>query len=116
MRKGTDPVSREAYDKLASSYSARAPTKPHNAYYERPATLSLLGDVRGVGYSTPPAALAFTPSYWPTALNRGTEMPERDPSAEEVASLPNGCILPPLANRGGEGMVSWLPAPLCRRG
>jgi ubiquinone/menaquinone biosynthesis C-methylase UbiE len=44
---GPDPVSREAYDKLASSYSARAPTKPHNAYYERPATLSLLGDVRG---------------------------------------------------------------------
>ena len=47
MRKGPDPVSREAYDKLASSYSDRAPTKPHNAYYERPATLSLLGDVRG---------------------------------------------------------------------
>jgi SAM-dependent methyltransferase len=47
MREGSDPVSREAYDKLASSYSARAPTKPHNAYYERPATLSLLGDVRG---------------------------------------------------------------------
>ena len=47
MRKDPDPVSREAYDKLASSYSVRAPTKPHNAYYERPATLSLLGDVRG---------------------------------------------------------------------
>ncbi len=41
------PISREAYDKLADSFSARAPTKPHNAYYERPATLSLLGDVRG---------------------------------------------------------------------
>ncbi len=39
-------------------------------------------------------------------------MPERDPSAEEVASLPNGCILPSLAKRGGEGMVSWLPALL----
>jgi 2-polyprenyl-3-methyl-5-hydroxy-6-metoxy-1,4-benzoquinol methylase len=47
MREGPDPVSRKAYDKLASSYSAHAPTKPHNAYYERPATLSLLGDVRG---------------------------------------------------------------------
>lgn len=47
MRKGPDPVSREAYDKLASSYSDRAPTKPHNAYYERPVTLSLLGDIRG---------------------------------------------------------------------
>jgi ubiquinone/menaquinone biosynthesis C-methylase UbiE len=45
--KGREPVSREAYEKLADSYSARAPTKPHNAYYERPATLSLLGDVGG---------------------------------------------------------------------
>jgi ubiquinone/menaquinone biosynthesis C-methylase UbiE len=46
-RKRREPVSREAYEKLADSYSARAPTKPHNAYYERPATLSLLGDVDG---------------------------------------------------------------------
>jgi ubiquinone/menaquinone biosynthesis C-methylase UbiE len=41
------PVAREAYETLADSYSARAPTKPHNAYYERPATLSLLGDIGG---------------------------------------------------------------------
>ena len=47
VEKGPEPVSREAYEKLADAYSARAPTKPHNAYYERPATLSLLGDVRG---------------------------------------------------------------------
>ncbi len=45
--KGREPVSRDTYEKLADSYSARAPTKPHNAYYERPATLSLLGDVAG---------------------------------------------------------------------
>jgi hypothetical protein len=70
MRKGPDPVSREAYDKLASSYSDRAPTKPHNAYYERPATLSLSGTSEGGGYSTPPADPASTPSYWPTAAPR----------------------------------------------
>jgi SAM-dependent methyltransferase len=45
--KGPEPGARGAYEKLADSYSARAPTKPHNAYYERPATLSLLGDVAG---------------------------------------------------------------------
>ena len=45
--KGREPVSRKAYEKLADSYSARAPTKPHNAYYERPATLSLLGGIGG---------------------------------------------------------------------
>jgi hypothetical protein len=35
-------------------------------------------------------------------------MPQRDPSEEEVvvASLLNGYILPSLAKRGGEGMVS----------
>ena len=45
--RGREPVARDAYEKLADSFSARAPTKPHNAYYERPATLSLLGDVGG---------------------------------------------------------------------
>lgn len=37
----------DMYDALAEAYAARADTKPHNAYYERPATLSLLPDVVG---------------------------------------------------------------------
>jgi SAM-dependent methyltransferase len=41
------PVAQEAYNVLAEAYAARLDTKPHNAYYERPATLSLLPDVRG---------------------------------------------------------------------
>jgi 2-polyprenyl-3-methyl-5-hydroxy-6-metoxy-1,4-benzoquinol methylase len=41
------PVALDAYDALAESYAALVDTKPHNAYYERPATLSLLPDVRG---------------------------------------------------------------------
>ncbi|MES2463116.1 MAG: methyltransferase domain-containing protein, partial [Armatimonadota bacterium] len=36
------PIARTAYDALAESFDAKAATKPHNAYYERPATLSLL--------------------------------------------------------------------------
>ncbi len=43
----TEPLARRAYEELAEAYAALAPTKPHNAYYERPATLSLLGEVRG---------------------------------------------------------------------
>jgi SAM-dependent methyltransferase len=39
------PVAQQAYDALAESYAQRVDTKPHNAYYERPATLSLLPDV-----------------------------------------------------------------------
>jgi hypothetical protein len=37
----------DIYDELAEAYAARVETKPHNAYYERPATLSLLPDVKG---------------------------------------------------------------------
>jgi len=42
-----NPVAQGAYDALAEAYAARIDTKPHNAYYERPATLSLLPDVSG---------------------------------------------------------------------
>jgi len=35
------------YEQFARRYAEHAPTKPHNAYYERPATLSLLPEVRG---------------------------------------------------------------------
>ena len=43
-----EPIAQEAYNQLADEYSARIDTKAHNAYYERPATLSLLPDVRGL--------------------------------------------------------------------
>jgi SAM-dependent methyltransferase len=41
------PIALKAYEKLAERYAAMIDTKPHNAYYERPATLSLLPSVRG---------------------------------------------------------------------
>ncbi|KVP25386.1 hypothetical protein WJ86_13600 [Burkholderia multivorans] len=46
----TDPIDapgRRAYAEFAQRYADIAPTKPHNALYERPATLALLGDVAG---------------------------------------------------------------------
>lgn len=42
-----EPIAQQAYDLLAEAYAAQVATKPHNAYYERPATLSLLPDVQG---------------------------------------------------------------------
>lgn len=42
------PLALEAYEQLADAYAAMVETKPHNAYYERPATLSLLPDVAGL--------------------------------------------------------------------
>lgn len=44
---GSGPIARAAYDQLAASYSALAPTKPHNALYDRPAVMELLGPVAG---------------------------------------------------------------------
>ena len=41
------PLALDAYEALAEAYAAVVDTKPHNAYYERPATLSLLPEVGG---------------------------------------------------------------------
>ena len=41
------PVAYETWEQLAQAYSARVESKPHNALYERPATLSLLPPVQG---------------------------------------------------------------------
>jgi SAM-dependent methyltransferase len=41
------PIALDAYDKLADAYARMIDTKPQNAYLERPATLSLLPDVKG---------------------------------------------------------------------
>jgi SAM-dependent methyltransferase len=49
-RRGTDdePLALPAFDELADDYSRLAPTKAHNAYYEHPATMSLLPDLAGL--------------------------------------------------------------------
>lgn len=41
------PLGQRNYEAFARRYAEIAPTKPHNAYLERPATLSLLPDVTG---------------------------------------------------------------------
>lgn len=41
------PIALDAYEKMAERYAAMVDTKDYNAYYERPATLSLLPDVSG---------------------------------------------------------------------
>lgn len=42
-----EPIALAAYEALAEAYAAAVDTKPHNAYYERPAMRSLLPEVRG---------------------------------------------------------------------
>ncbi|MCI0713222.1 MAG: class I SAM-dependent methyltransferase, partial [Chloroflexi bacterium] len=42
------PLGEQNYEQFADRYAAAVNTKPHNAYYERPNTLSLLPDVTGL--------------------------------------------------------------------
>ncbi len=42
------PIALDAYEQLADAFAAQAETKPHNAYLDRPATLALLPEVRGM--------------------------------------------------------------------
>ena len=46
-RKKNRFIAYEAYEKLADAYAEQVDSMPHNAYLERPATLSLLPDVNG---------------------------------------------------------------------
>lgn len=39
---------KQAYETLAIPYNARIDHKPHNAYYDRPNTLQLIGEVKGL--------------------------------------------------------------------
>jgi SAM-dependent methyltransferase len=41
------PIALEAFSKLADAYAARIETKAHNAFYDRPAVISLLPPVEG---------------------------------------------------------------------
>ncbi len=45
--KNSRPLAQHAYNIIAEPFAQIVDTKPHNAYYERPATLSLLPDVSG---------------------------------------------------------------------
>ena len=42
------PLAQDAYNQLADDYAARIDTKGHNAYYDRPAVISLLPAVGGL--------------------------------------------------------------------
>ena len=42
-----NPRAYKAYQELADAYAAKIDTKPHNAYYDRPAMLSMLPDIEG---------------------------------------------------------------------
>lgn len=76
------PIALEAFEKLAEPFAARADTKPHNAYYERPATLSLVPDVNGKRVLDAGCGPGF---YTAWLLEHGAEVVALDVSPKMVA-------------------------------
>lgn len=60
-----DSVSLNSYEEMAEYYFKDVDTKPFNAYYERPATTSLLPDVNGKKVLDAGCAAGwYTKFYW----------------------------------------------------
>lgn len=79
---GNEPLALDAYEELADVYAAIIDTKPHNAFLERPATLSLLPDVRGKRVFD---AGCGSGVYAEWLLERGAEVVAVDASPKMVA-------------------------------
>lgn len=75
-------ISNEAFDILADAYSARSDTKPHNAYYERPATTSLIEEVEGKNILDAGCGAGFY-SKW--LLDRGANVVAIDASEKMLS-------------------------------
>jgi len=93
------PIALDAYERLAEAYAARVETKAHNAFYDRPAVISLLPPVAGkrvLDAGCGPGVYA----EW--LANQGAEVVSLDVSPAMVQ----------LANRRLQGRVRILRADL----
>ena len=68
-----EPIARIGYEQLADAYAAQVATKPHNAFYDRPALLALLPEVAnryvldagcGSGIYTEWLSEIMVPRFW----------------------------------------------------
>ncbi len=64
-------ISYDAYNEMAEYYFTHVDTKPYNAYYERPATVSLLPEVKGKKVLDAGCAAGW---YTEWLLNQGAEV------------------------------------------
>lgn len=76
-----DSVSLGVYDDMAESYFECVDSKPYNAYYERPATISLIPDVSGKRVLDAGCAAGW---YTKWLLDRGAEVTALDFSQKMI--------------------------------
>ena len=95
------PIALDAYEALADAYAFHVDTKPHNAYYERPATQSLLPDVNGLRVLDAGCGPGV---YAEWLLSRGAEVVGLDASPRMIQ----------LARRRVDGRAAFHVADLAR--
>lgn len=76
------PISYDAYQKMAELYATIVNTKPYNAYYERPATLSLMPDVMGMNVLDAGCGAGFYANWF---ANHGAQVIGLDFSEKMIA-------------------------------
>lgn len=72
---------KQAYETLADSYNAMIDHKPHNAYYDRPNTLALMGEVTGKSVLD---AACGPGKYAEILMEQGAEVTGFDISAQMI--------------------------------
>lgn len=98
------PLAQDEYEILAPAYAARVDTKPHNAFLDRPAVLSLLPQVLGrdvLDAGCGPGA------YTQELLLRGARVVALDASPKMLALAQER-----IRDRVGEAPIEWAQANL----
>ncbi|MBN3566572.1 class I SAM-dependent methyltransferase [Burkholderia cenocepacia] len=99
---------RRAYASFAQRYADLAPTKAHNALYERPASIALLGDVAGLTVLDAGCGPGICSAH---LAGHGATVHAFDVTPEMVALARTRCAGLPVDVREGdlEAPLAWLP-------
>lgn len=108
MTEPNESPGRRAYASFAQRYADIAPTKAHNALYERPATMALIGDVDGLTVLDAGCGPGIGSAH---LAGHGATVHAFDVTPEMVALARTRCAGLPVDVREGdlEAPLAWLP-------
>jgi 2-polyprenyl-6-hydroxyphenyl methylase/3-demethylubiquinone-9 3-methyltransferase len=108
MTESKQPIGLVAYSGFADRYAAAVITKPHNALYERPATMSLLGDASGSYVLDAGCGPGICSEH---LARNGATVHAFDITAEMVELARNRCAQLPVELTTGDltAPLDWLP-------